>query len=232
MVGLSDVTAVMKEIHIIVNEAIRAQAPGEDQAEGLTLDLSQIDFEKLRDEFAKKVKRKRTAMQDIRKVVEEKLAAMLARNPLRMDYYRRYQEIIADYNREKDRVTVEQTFAQLAKLVAEMDDEQQRHVREGLSEQELALFDQLLRENLSKADREKVKQASRGLLAVLTDRLASMPQWKKNAATQAEVKTVILDHLYTSLPRPPFSDSDADSLADRLYGFVFQQGEYGGMAVA
>ena len=36
---------------------------------------------------------------------------MLARNPMRMDYYKKYQEIIADYNREKDRVTVEATFA-------------------------------------------------------------------------------------------------------------------------
>jgi type I restriction enzyme R subunit len=30
---------------------------------------------------------------------EAKLAQMLARNPLRMDYYKKYQEIIADYNR-------------------------------------------------------------------------------------------------------------------------------------
>ena len=37
---------------------------------------------------------------------------MLARNPMRMDYCKKYQEIIADYNREKDRSTVEATFAQ------------------------------------------------------------------------------------------------------------------------
>ena len=42
----------MKELHRIVNEAIRTQEPGDDQAEGLTFDLSQIDMEKLRDEFA------------------------------------------------------------------------------------------------------------------------------------------------------------------------------------
>ena len=76
------------------------------------MDLSRIDFEKLRDEFASKVRRKHAALQDIRDVVEEKLAQMLHHNPMRMDYYRKYQEIIADYNREKDRVTVEETFAQ------------------------------------------------------------------------------------------------------------------------
>jgi type I restriction enzyme R subunit len=228
----ADVTEVLKEIHKIVNEAIRAQAPGGDQAEGLVLDLSQIDFEKLRDEFAKKVKRKHAALQDIRELVEAKLAGMLARNPLRMDYYKRYQAIIADYNREKDRVTVEDTFAQVAKLVAEMDDEMQRHVREGLSEEELAIFDMLRKEDISKADREKVKQASKGLLTSLNELIASMPNWTKNASTQADVRMFILDNLYTSLPRPPFTEEEADSLAQRLYGFVFEKSERGEMMVA
>jgi len=57
-------------------------------------------------------------LQDIRDVIEQKLAQMLARNPMRMDFYRKYQEIIADYNREKDRVTVEETFAELVALAS------------------------------------------------------------------------------------------------------------------
>jgi len=225
----ADVTEVLKEIHKIVNEAIRAQTPGEDQAEGLTVDLSQIDFEKLRDEFAKKVKRKHAALQSIRELVEKKLADMLARNPLRMDYYRQYQTIIADYNREKDRATVEETFARVTKLVAEMDEELQRHVREGLSEDELALFDMLLKENISKADRERVKQASKGLLASLKERVAQMPNWTKNTTTQADIQMFILDSLYASLPRPPFTDDEADALAGRLYGFVWQRSNAGTM---
>jgi len=228
----ADVTAVLKEIHKIVNEAIRAQAPGDDHAEGLTVDLSRIDFEKLRDEFAKKVQRKHAALQDIRDVVEKKLAQMLARNPQRMDYYKKYQAIIADYNREKDRATVEDTFAKVARLVAAMDEELQRHVREGLSEDELTFFDMLLKENVSKADREKLKQASRGLLASLSEHLASMPNWTKNTTTQADVQMFILDRLYDSLPRPLFTDEEAESLAKRLYGFVWQQSERGQLMAA
>jgi type I restriction enzyme R subunit len=228
----ADVTEVLKEIHKIVNEAIRTQSPGEDQAEGLKVDLSQIDFEKLRDEFAKKVKRKHAALQDIRELVEKKLAEMLARNPTRMDYYKKYQMIIADYNREKDRATVEETFANVAKLVAEMDEELRRHVREGLSEEELTLFDMLLKENISKSDREKVKQASKGLLASLKEHLATMPTWFKNATTQADVQMFILDNLYASLPRPPFTDEEAELLAERLYGFVYQKCERGELLAA
>jgi type I restriction enzyme R subunit len=224
---IADVTEVLKEIHKIVNEAIRAQSPGEDQAEGLKVDLSQIDFEKLRNEFAKRVQRKHAALQDIRELVEKKLAQMLARNPMRMDYYKEYQAIIADYNRDKDRTAVEETFAKLVKLAGEMDAELQRHVREGLSEDELAFFDLLLKENITKAEREQVKQASKGLLAVLRERIASMPNWTQSAATQAEVRIVILDALYESLPRPAFTDQDADTLTERLYGLVWQQSHAG-----
>jgi type I restriction enzyme, R subunit len=108
-----------------------------------------------------------------------------------------------------------------------MDNELQRHVREGLSEDELALFDLLLKEGISKADREKVKQASKELLASLQGLLRSMPNWTKNTKTQADVKIFILDKLYTSLPRPPFTDQETDQSAERLYDFVWQQSESG-----
>jgi type I restriction enzyme, R subunit len=102
----ADVTALLKELHRIVNEAVRTQEPGDDQAKGLTFDLSQIDLKKLQDEFGKKVHYKATAVEDIRDIVEKKLAEMLARNPTRMDYQQKYEEIVAEYNREKNRASV------------------------------------------------------------------------------------------------------------------------------
>jgi len=225
----ADVIEVLKELHKIVNEAIRAQEPGEDHAEGLTVDLSKIDFAKLRDEFAHKVKRKHAALQDIRDVVERRLAEMLAHNPMRMDYYKKYREIIADYNREKDRVTVEETFAKLIELANSLDAEQRRAAREGLSDDELALFDLLFKENISKADREKVKQASRALLASLRQLLKPMHDWTQNTTTQAEVKIFILDTLWGSLPRPPFSEQDTEALAARVYDYVWERSASGGL---
>ena len=73
--------------------------------------LGAIDLEKLRVEFKeKKVKRKAyRAGGHLREVVGgKKLERMLAQNPLRMDYYKKYSEIIADYDRDKDRVTIEE----------------------------------------------------------------------------------------------------------------------------
>jgi type I restriction enzyme R subunit len=219
----ADVTEVLKELHKIVNEAIRAQEPGQDHAEGLTVDLSRIDFEKLRDEFARKVRRKHATLQDIREVVEKKLLEMLARNPLRMDYYRKYQEIIAAYNREKDRATVEQTFAQLIELARGLDAEQKRAAEEGLTDDELAMFDLLFMESISRPDRERLKQASKSLLTSLRAVLAQMGDWTQNTRTQAEVKIAILDSLWQTMPRPPYTDDETQARAERIYEYVWQR---------
>ena len=219
----ADVTTLLKELHRVVNEAIRTQELGNDQAEGLTFDLSRIDMEKLRDEFAKKVRHKATTLQDIREIVEQKLAEMLARNPLRMDYQKRYEEIIADYNGEKDRVTIEETFRRLTELMDELDEEQKRAVEEGLNEDELALFDLLKKDNLAKIERERVKQASRDLLASITVRLSEFDRFWEKEQTKAEVEVFILDEVYTSLPTPPFTAEEKKAVAAEVYAHVWQQ---------
>ena len=60
--------------------------------------------------------------------------------------------------------------------------------------------------NISKIDRERLKQASRSLLASLRELLRPMSDWTQKAATQAAVKVFILDRLYEALPRPPFTE--------------------------
>jgi type I restriction enzyme R subunit len=219
----ADVTELLKELHRIVNEAIRTQNPGDDHAEGLTMDLSKIDFERLRNEFVKKVRHKHIALQNIRDVVEKKLQQMLAHNPMRMDYYKKYQEIIADYNREKDRVAIEETFTRLLDLADSLDAEQRRVAEEGLNDTEYALFQMLFKDNINKADRERLKQASRSLLKSLGELLKPMPTWTENASTQAEVQMFILDTLWAKLPRPPFNEEETESLAGRIYNYVWQQ---------
>ena len=228
----ADVTELLKELHRIVNEAIRTQAPGDDQAEGLTFDLSKIDTEKLRDEFARKVRHKATALQDLRDIVEQKLAEMLARNPLRMDYQEKYEQIVAEYNREKDGVTIDETFRRLVELVDELDAEQTRAVEEGLSEDELAIFDLLKKSDLAKTERERVKQASRDLLASIKARLVELDRFWEKEQTKADVEVFILDQVYGSLPTPPFTAEEKTALAAEVYTHVWQQAVSGEFASA
>ena len=155
--------------------------------------------------------------------VEEKLAQMLGRNPLRMNYEKKYQEIIAAYNQDKDRATIEDTFAQLLDLANGLDAEQRRAVEEGLSEAQLALFDLVQRDDLSKAERERIKQASRELLTGVLQVIAPLDRWTEKEQTQAEVETFILDRIYQELPEPPYSSSDKQLVAALVYQHVWQQ---------
>ena len=218
----ADISDLLKALHRIVNEAIKADAPGADQAQGLTVDLSRIDLEKLRDEFAKKVKHKATAIEDIRLLVERKLALLLAQNPGRMDFEVKYREIVAAYNVDKDRATIEEIFARLMALSKSMDDEQRRAVREGLSESELAIFDLMQKATLAATERERIKQSSRELLAELLRIITPLDQWTEKEQTRAEVETVILDRVFL-LPEPPYTPDDKDTMAKMLYEHVWQQ---------
>jgi type I restriction enzyme R subunit len=223
----ADVTELLKELQRIVNEAIRAYQPTAGESKPLQFDLCTINLERLRDEFSRKVKRKGIALQDIRQIVEDKLAIMLQRNPQRMDYYKKYSDIIADYNREKDRVTIEDTFAKLVELANSLDAEQRRAAEEGLSEDELALFDLLKKDNLSKADRERVKQASQSLLQSVRRLIAPLERWTEKEQTQAEVQVQILDHVFQTLPTPPFTSEEKQVAAERVYQHVWHQSAAG-----
>src|SRR5882724_4348141 len=186
-------------------------------------DMSTIDLEKLRDEFVKKVKRKASAVEDIRQVVEKKLAQMLARNPQRMDYHKKYSEIIADYNRDKDRVSIEDTFARLVDFVKGLDAEDHRAAEEGLSEGEYALFCLLQKDNLAKTERERVKRASQGLLDALQKLIAQRERWTEKEETKAEVEVLILNELFTVLPTPPFTEDEKSAIAQRAYQHIWQK---------
>ena len=160
------------------------------------------------------------------------LQAMLKRNPERMDYYKQYTMIVADYNREKDRVTIEETFARLFALVQAMEEEDKRAVREGLSEPELAIFDKLLKDGLSKKDREQVKQASKRLLEEILRIIGPIDRWVEKETTRGMVESAINDEIFRVLPTPPFSEAEKQALALKLFDHVMGQSLNGEMRVA
>jgi hypothetical protein len=71
--------------------------------------------------------------------------------------------------------------------------------------------------NLSKADRERVKQASQSLLDSIRKLIAPLERWTEKEQTQAEVEVFILGHLFQALPTPPFSDEEKEAVAKRVY---------------
>ena len=127
---------------------------------------------------------------------------------------------------------VDVTACRYAELMDELDAEQRRAVEEGLSEDELALFDLLKKENLGRAERERVKQASRDLLASIKARLAELDHFWKKEQTKAEVEVFILDEVHIRLPSPPFTTEEKEAVAAEVYAHVWQQAVSGEFAKA
>ena len=92
-----------------------------------------------------------------------------------------------------------------------------RATRKGLKEDELAMFDLLLKDGLDKSSRERVKQASRELLAALKARLSELDRFWENEQTKADIRVFILDTVFDSLPTPPFSEDEKSLIGDNIY---------------
>jgi type I restriction enzyme R subunit len=218
----ADITALLRAMQDVVDAAVTAVAEPLTGYQKL-YDMSKINFERLRQEFAKSEK-KNTLTQQLKQEVEEQLHGMVAQNPARIDFNQRYQEIIADYNHEKERQTIEDTFEQLLNFYQNLSEEQKRAARENLSEQELALYDQLHKPNLKPAEYEKLKQVAHELLVALQRVLG--PHWRDTEASKAEVRSVIKDFLWDEQKGLPaaYSLDEVEERSGRLFEFFYQQG--------
>jgi len=187
-------------------------------------DLSGIDFERLHAEFAKSPY-KETAVLTLQERIEARLALMLKLNPGRIDLYKRYQEIIAEYNRDKDDAEIQRVFDDLIKLHDSLDQEEQRYVREGFnSEKELALYDLLSKDktDITKVDIDKVKKVARELMATVEQRRHEMGDLRDRASVQAQMKAAIIDRLLEGMP-DGYSSEDIEARAEIIFQYVQEQ---------
>ena len=209
-------------------QVIETQAPGAPSEQ--LYNLSNINFDLLKREFAKS-STKKVQVQDVKQAIAQRLEKLLQQNPQspqRRSLYDRYQEIVSNYNKETDRVTIEQTFEELLRLVDDLNEEERRHLREGLTEPDLALFDILCNYkagDLKPATRDRLKQVAKSLLEKLKQRIAAIENWKGTTTTKAQVEILIRDHLYedeTGLPADDFDEEDVHKLTDVIFLHVYQ----------
>ncbi len=115
----------------------------------------------------------------------------------------------------------------ISDLLASLNEEQRRAAEEGLTEEELAIFDLLKKDKLSKKQRETVKTASKHILAKVLEVLATRHDWIAKEPTKAEVEVLIQTEVFTLLPDPPFDEDEKVALAERVYQHVFEQSTAG-----
>ena len=216
----ADNSALMAEINEIVSEHIVVTSTNGDESK--KFDISSIDFDRLRKEF-ERVENKNLLMQDLQLLVEARLARMLKNNPLRIDYYKRYQDIVDEYNKDNEKDEIAIIFEQLIKLVKELDEEQKRYVKEGFdSDEELTIFDLLVSDKiLSKEEIKAVKKLAQVLLAKIKARIHELDHWRDKEETQSIISVLIRDALWSELPSS-YDDSAIVKYRQLIYEYIYQ----------
>lgn len=217
-----DTVDLMVEINGIMGEYILMEPTSQDRSMEKRFDISKIDFDILRREFAM-VKKKNLMFKELDELIRMRLDKMLRENPKRVDYYERYQKIIEEYNQDQDRANIEKVFMELMDLASSMNQEEQRYVREGFtSDEELSVYDMLFDENLSKEDIKKMKKIAVDLLDKIKSKISELDHWTDKQETKAEVDTLIGKILWEELPEC-YSDRAIFTYRQKIYEYVYMR---------
>ena len=222
-----DISHIMQGIKDLLDESIASepfkirQAP-RDKDYG-QIDLSKIDFSALRKRFENK-KPTNSDVERLKAAVRAQLERMVRLNPTRADYLEKFQELIESYNAGSR--NIEDIFKELLALSTILTEEQTRHVREHLSEEELTIFDILTRPapELATEEREQVKKVAHLLLEKLHKLLVL--GWRQKVSTRARVKIEIENALDEGLPHA-YSKELYEAKCLAVFDHVYQsyQGE-------
>lgn len=196
--GETNIDHLSKDIEDLLDESIEAGSYTikELQADEI-IDLSQIDFEKLEQKFG--FSSKNIATEKLKNEIEDRLRKMLELNKTRMDLAEKFNKLIDEYNAGSK--NIEEFFKELVEFARELDEEDQRAVREGMDEEELVIFDLIVRPGpeLTKNEIAQVKKAARNLLTSLKQQKLVL-DWKKSQQNRAVVQRTIRDLLHDELP--------------------------------
>jgi len=214
----ADVTDIIMRLQKVVNESISIQVSNEPH--GNYIDLSKFNIKALQEAFSK-IARKNELVYDLNKAVEQQLAQMLRENPLRLQFYERYKEIVEEYNNGKSEIELKRSFDKLAEFLQDLTIEEQRAFQENLDQPTLSIFDLLVKgKELSKEEKEIVKKVAKETLEVLQKEKLNIPNWKESREIRSGVKTTIYDKLLW-LPEDKYTDEDVSMRSIQVYQHVY-----------
>ncbi len=219
-----DISGVMNSVSELLDRSVGAKEyiiPTAD-ADPL-IDLNKLDFEELIQRFGD---RRRTAAKAIEKNIEERLNDAVRKNPTRRDLAERFRRLIDEYNAGTH--NLEEFLRRLKAINDELTDEEQRAVREGATEEELAIFDLLTKPepDLTRAQAIEVKSAAKKLLDRIADELVL--DWKRKRQTLSAVKVAIRKTLDNELPDiygPELFDQKVSAVFEHIYASYYNNGE-------
>lgn len=184
-------------------------------------DLTRLDFDKMREEF-KTTPHKNLEISNLSQYVGDKLERMLTQNSQRKSFAERFEDVMNRYNSSSD--GAEQAFNELMNLMAELTDEEQRASREGLTEEELELFDILKKDKMTKDEVIRVKNGAKELLAKIEERRRELfpLYWYRDSSLQRKVYHFIGDSLDVILPQSYDKELFAEK-QNEVYKLIMQR---------
>jgi type I restriction enzyme, R subunit len=217
---------VMNQLEKLLDDSIAAQGYviKDPDTKSDLIDLSKINFEALKKNFAKG--RKRTITEILRSSLNSKLQDMVRLNKTRIKLLEKFQEMIDEYN--SGSINVELFFDKLLAFVKELKDEEKRGISEELTEEELAIFDLLVRDpnhDLTEKEKKQVKKTSKELLESLKKGKLVL-DWRKRQQSRAQVLMTIQDVLDSGLPRKyntEIYNKKCDIVYQHIYNSYFGQ---------
>ena len=195
--GQPDISGVMADVERLLQESVGAVPFVIAGWKVVQIDLTRIDFDALAALFA--AGNTATAAARLQASLEQRLDRMVRLNAGRVNYADKLREMIDRYNQGSK--NIEEFFDELKKLAASLTEEEERHVREELTEEELAVFDLLTQPDpvLTKMQETSVKNVVRELLDKLKRELLVL-DWKQRQTTRAAVQVTIEQLLDGGLP--------------------------------
>jgi type I restriction enzyme R subunit len=217
----ADIIEVMMELQRIVNEnVVLEEGLVKEPEEEVYVDLAHLDFDKLKAAFARTSK-KNTIVFDLQRAVDQKLKRMLQENPMRMEFYERYQKIIEEYNKGKSLEDTMRSFDKLNDFIQDLNVEDARAMRENLTDESLAIFD-LLRsgKELTPEELKDVKKIAAGTLNDLKVQKLNIDRWRESRQIQAQVKTIIFN-AFQWLPERAYTNDDVAAKTMSVYQHIY-----------
>ena len=143
-------------------------------------------------------KHKNTDLEVLKAAIRAQLEKLIQLNRTRADFAERFEALIESYNAGSR--SIEELFEELLKLSRNLNEEQERHVRENMTEEELVIFDILTRPapELTTEERAEVKKVARELLERLKELLVL--NWRQKAAARSQAQD---GHRGCARYRPP-----------------------------
>jgi type I restriction enzyme R subunit len=211
-----DVSQVKKDLEALLDKSIQAGNYVVPHYKKMK-DLSTLDADALHRFFAE-IENKNIQVEKLKTELTDKIEEMVRKNRTRERFIKRLSKLLDMYNSGAH--DIEHIFEGMIELAKSLDEEEQRAVKENLSEDELAIFDLLLKENLNPNEVDRIKAVAKDLWAKLkTEKLVL--DWREKESTRAGVKSTIFDVLYNELPEPTYEESDCEEKGITVYNFVY-----------